>query len=206
MAWGQVTLFTDDQGHDLPASRHLGPSYFFLLPICFALLYYSLVLFSRYVSNLAEVLKPRCLPAAQVELVEIAKQTFTRPALNSVRGWFLGVGLAVVAFNTVANLFPGESSLRPSQQVGWHQPSRSLCAGPPLLAMGVGLPAADLGRLGFLANAGYGPHQPHDGVAAMVDGNSLRSGPIRRSGSTCVVSVVDRLPGARSRSFLPGRD
>jgi hypothetical protein len=87
-------------------------AYYFLLPVCFLLLYYSLRLFRRYLNRLDEVLEPSSLPHSRDRLLDIVRQEFG-PGLHRARLLFGAAGLLVFLFNAVANLDPDYFYSRP---------------------------------------------------------------------------------------------
>src|SRR2546423_614303 len=63
LCWPQGTLWSSDaEGRMGLLEDTTALAYYFLLPVCFLLLYYSLRLFRRYLNRLDEVLEPSSLP------------------------------------------------------------------------------------------------------------------------------------------------
>src|SRR5262245_36545905 len=88
-------------------------AYYALLPLCFLLLYYCLRMFCGYLNRLDEVLEPSAPPGARERLLELARAGFRPEGMRRVRLTFVVLGLLVVAFNAVTNLFPGTFYDRP---------------------------------------------------------------------------------------------
>jgi hypothetical protein len=107
LCWQQDTLFPEDvRGRMSLLQDTTALSYFFLLPLCFLLLYYSLRLFRRYLNRLPGVLEPSCPPAVPQELADLARHAFSPQGKRKCRLLFTAVGLAIVLLNTATILFP----------------------------------------------------------------------------------------------------
>ncbi|MCI0458029.1 MAG: hypothetical protein L0Z62_13780 [Gemmataceae bacterium] len=102
-------------------------AYYFLLPVCFLLLYYSLLLFRRYLNRLDEVLEPSSLPASKARLLEIARASFG-PGIQRTRWVFVAFGLLVFLFNAIANLYPEFFYDRPHKWDGIAYPANYVVA------------------------------------------------------------------------------
>src|SRR5262245_39772513 len=74
LCWGQGTLWADGSPQRMALVEDTSAlAYYFLLPVCFLLLYYSLRLFRRYLNRLGEVLEPSSLPGSKIRLLEIVR-------------------------------------------------------------------------------------------------------------------------------------
>jgi hypothetical protein len=107
LCWQQDTLFPSGvRGRMSLLQDVTALSYFFLLPLCFLLLNYSLRLFRRYLNRLHNVLEPSSPPQVQQEMADLARQAFSPQGMRKCRLLFMAAGLAVALFNTATILFP----------------------------------------------------------------------------------------------------
>lgn len=106
LCWRQGTLAGGGEGGLYLLEDASALAYFFLLPACFGLLYYSLRLFRRYLNRLDEVLEPASLPESKEHLTELARASFSPAGMRGVRAALVGLGLLVAVYNAVINLYP----------------------------------------------------------------------------------------------------
>lgn len=107
LGWRQDTLLPTRSSDVIPLLKDttfLG--YFLLLPLCFGLLYYSLILFCRYVNRLDEVLEPAMARDSKSELLAQARDEAASSRWSRVRWMLMAIGFLVFLYNALINLDP----------------------------------------------------------------------------------------------------